>query len=438
MHLNPCKRQRIATKAKVEELPEDMLVDILVKLPVKSLVRFRWVCKSWLSLITHPRFVREHLIYHHQNPHNEEADADSDGWCVLKIDADHWPYNNKDRIYLDIVDEAEDIVDEAEDLVDVMKYNCSKWEDIVFAYGELFAYGHVFAHEEEEDVEEEEEEKEKEEEVEQEEEEIDCPSILREAIKFTVCSQCDGLLCVAVKMVERVALIVWNPSLREYIELPPTPHPKIFDSLHGIGYDPHSQDYKVVRISQGRHRMYCKPAVHVLALKTQVWKRVRNAPPILCMDEAIPLNGSLYWTGESGLILRFDLVTEKFSVVLLHVYKTWCWSKLVNIRGSLCLAGLHSKLDEFVRVWSLSPKDVWNRLLTTHASSFLKSCTPPGFTWSSAFILRLLCRSYIKLQHNAFFIKKPDSDTSTQVFCYKESLVSPSRLLCLPSEPSSL
>ncbi|GMY26726.1 hypothetical protein FCV25MIE_21968 [Fagus crenata] len=32
--------------------------------------------------------------------------------------------------------------DEAEDLVDVMKYNCSKWEDIVFAYGELFAYGH--------------------------------------------------------------------------------------------------------------------------------------------------------------------------------------------------------------------------------------------------------------------------------------------------------
>ncbi|KAL0000873.1 hypothetical protein SO802_014654 [Lithocarpus litseifolius] len=70
IHRNPCKRQKIA---KVKELPEDILVDILMTLPIKSLVRFKCVCNSWLSLITYPRFVRRHLNYHHhEKPLKEE------------------------------------------------------------------------------------------------------------------------------------------------------------------------------------------------------------------------------------------------------------------------------------------------------------------------------------------------------------------------------
>ncbi|KAK3437512.1 hypothetical protein EUGRSUZ_C02180 [Eucalyptus grandis] len=43
------------------DLPEEILIQILLKLPVKSLVRFRCVSKSWDSLITHPSFVSLHL-----------------------------------------------------------------------------------------------------------------------------------------------------------------------------------------------------------------------------------------------------------------------------------------------------------------------------------------------------------------------------------------
>ncbi|XP_059436778.1 F-box/kelch-repeat protein At3g06240-like [Corylus avellana] len=44
------------------ELPEDLVTQILLWLPVVSLLRFKCVCKSWYALITHQNFVRKHLL----------------------------------------------------------------------------------------------------------------------------------------------------------------------------------------------------------------------------------------------------------------------------------------------------------------------------------------------------------------------------------------
>lgn len=43
-------------------LPEDAILEILSRLPVKSLARFKTVSKSWHALITDPRFIIRHLI----------------------------------------------------------------------------------------------------------------------------------------------------------------------------------------------------------------------------------------------------------------------------------------------------------------------------------------------------------------------------------------
>jgi F-box interacting protein len=44
-----------------EELPEEIIEKILLKMPVKDLIRFSAVCKSWNSLIRNPRFIQTHL-----------------------------------------------------------------------------------------------------------------------------------------------------------------------------------------------------------------------------------------------------------------------------------------------------------------------------------------------------------------------------------------
>ncbi|KAI8558420.1 hypothetical protein RHMOL_Rhmol04G0091700 [Rhododendron molle] len=49
------------------------LIEILVRLSVASLLRFKSVCKPWFSLITSPSFVTKHL---NQSITNSERNGD--------------------------------------------------------------------------------------------------------------------------------------------------------------------------------------------------------------------------------------------------------------------------------------------------------------------------------------------------------------------------
>lgn len=42
-------------------LPWELVIEILLRLPVRSLIRFRSVCKAWLSLICDPHFAKSHF-----------------------------------------------------------------------------------------------------------------------------------------------------------------------------------------------------------------------------------------------------------------------------------------------------------------------------------------------------------------------------------------
>ncbi|KAK4271142.1 hypothetical protein QN277_019879 [Acacia crassicarpa] len=51
-------------------LPEEIIRDILIRLPVKSLIRFQCVCKDWRNLFKTPPFIADHLCHsNRQNPY---------------------------------------------------------------------------------------------------------------------------------------------------------------------------------------------------------------------------------------------------------------------------------------------------------------------------------------------------------------------------------
>ncbi|KAK4279360.1 hypothetical protein QN277_011154 [Acacia crassicarpa] len=43
---------------------EDLLIEILIRVPAKSLIRFKCVSKRWLSIISHPEFCPRHALHH--------------------------------------------------------------------------------------------------------------------------------------------------------------------------------------------------------------------------------------------------------------------------------------------------------------------------------------------------------------------------------------
>ncbi|KAI9123771.1 hypothetical protein K1719_005071 [Acacia pycnantha] len=50
-------------------LPPDIIINILKRLPVKFILRFRSVCKDWKNLFKTPHFIAQHASYSaHQNP----------------------------------------------------------------------------------------------------------------------------------------------------------------------------------------------------------------------------------------------------------------------------------------------------------------------------------------------------------------------------------
>ncbi|KAK9285776.1 hypothetical protein L1049_024977 [Liquidambar formosana] len=55
------KRNKSMEGPTMPNLPNEIVFDILSRLPVRSLLRFRCVCKSWNALISDPHFVKTHL-----------------------------------------------------------------------------------------------------------------------------------------------------------------------------------------------------------------------------------------------------------------------------------------------------------------------------------------------------------------------------------------
>lgn len=48
-------------------IPQEVIIEILSRLPVKPLLKFKSVCKNWYAIIKNPSFITKHLHNHYDN-----------------------------------------------------------------------------------------------------------------------------------------------------------------------------------------------------------------------------------------------------------------------------------------------------------------------------------------------------------------------------------
>ncbi|KAJ4845492.1 hypothetical protein Tsubulata_036198 [Turnera subulata] len=322
------------------ELPEDPVREILVRLPVTSLTRFKSVCNSWRGTINHPDFIRDHLNHVHSrlkdgrdnlNDHDiieqNTLIATGSSYRVVYQSKLHSKQKRRSKF----VSEAETItvLDELPKLFPNQPDKFIPWH--------------------------------------------------------RVRSSCDGLLLITAHYRDREEdyLLIYNPTTRECKRVGAL-RPSNYHHMDawGIGYDHTSQSYKVVRAPSS---MVGTP-VQVLSLKTDSWKTTTPFDDFLykIQEERNPVtaNRCPHWVvtkrntdQQDRTIIYFDPSEEIFKVMpppstelakdfLSGVARGFAWYlQIFEVRGGLGLC--MNKGREELSLWWMKEhgvKESWTKL----------------------------------------------------------------------------
>ncbi|XP_049383056.1 F-box/kelch-repeat protein At3g23880-like [Solanum stenotomum] len=167
---------------------EEIIIDILSRLSVKSLLRFKCVSKSWNTLISEPYFIKKHLNTHAKNQNSQK---------LLITQVPHGKYCNGFNLYSSSLSSSKLVED-----IRRLDYpsSCKPIDGRVYCCCDGLFFIGFWIYWNDEEVE---------------------PSIL----------------------------LLWNPSTRESIMLPSHVEiPPQEEYVYGLGYDATSDDYKILRI----------------------------------------------------------------------------------------------------------------------------------------------------------------------------------------------
>ncbi|XP_074343106.1 F-box/kelch-repeat protein At3g23880-like [Apium graveolens] len=243
-------------------LPDEVIFVILSRLPVKSLLRFRTACKSWLSLISSREFIKTHISISNNDPHHVHHHL------LIRHRSDR---SNRSNFTTCSV---------------YSLHNESFTESMVDDFsGQTFKLDHPG--------------------------DIKC-----------VIGCCNGLVCVRSITCKGVFLFLWNPSTRKSRRLPKLDYMKTMSTKFWLCYDESDDDFKVFAMFNHRLGYKCKVAVY--SLKSDFWRMIGDFRiGGLLYDGGKFSNGAIHWVVKrlepvkSKIILSFDIQTETFREVLL-------------------------------------------------------------------------------------------------------------------------
>lgn len=251
-------------------LPEEVVINILARLPVKSLLRFRCVSKSWKSLISCPNFVSMHI--HHSYLSKTPTPSP-------RILLRHYSRDKKVEVYS--VHRNNETFDVEEDIKISFPFRglaSSYFRIVGFCNGLLCLSDDMFGYSN--------------------------------------------------------LIMLWNPLVRKKLTLPlPRSRlenlgPYMF--ILGFGYDVKSKDFKVVRVAyvQGDHGYNLPPIVEIFSLKTGNWREMStdHLPQSFVIEHFWSqafVHGKVHWVAykqravstNENLIMAFDLGSEVFEEI---------------------------------------------------------------------------------------------------------------------------
>uniref|UniRef100_A0A803KPU2 F-box domain-containing protein n=1 Tax=Chenopodium quinoa TaxID=63459 RepID=A0A803KPU2_CHEQI len=249
------------------ELQEDLLIEILARLPVTSLIGFTCVCKYWLSLIRSPEFATRHYT---TRINSRKTEYDHDSLLTRFFPGLSFTIFSYENLSVKTVFKIRPAVPEP--ISHIRIGHC----DIL---SNFFIYG-----------------------------------------------PCNGIFLVTLwrvdtnDLVGETVLLLWNPATREVFKLPDTEGIK--STCAGVGFDDITNDYKVV-IFDGTTN---SSIVHLYSLAANSWREVDAGfnfgghPPEISVSDPTP-NGRMHsWIilkhtvryDRSCSLLSFDMADEVF------------------------------------------------------------------------------------------------------------------------------
>jgi F-box interacting protein len=242
-------------------LPKEIIItEILSRLPVKSLMRFRCVSKAWCSLISTPRFIATHLKNYSLS------------------NSQHQPY------------------------IFVCHNRTSHTLLLYPSYQEIEQKGDFFANPSDR---------------------IELDDPFNHKYSLHLVGSSNGLLCLANMTFnnESGLCVLWNPSIQKAISLP-KPNTLQSHQTFGFGYEPMTDDYKLVRLMN----LDDCPLVEIYTLRTGIWRFITAPDPRYTMkywSSSVLVCGALHWVTHTprhqgafcNVIMSFNMKDEAFGEV---------------------------------------------------------------------------------------------------------------------------
>lgn len=260
--VEPTKVEPTEVEPTGRTLPEDIINEILVRTPVKSLVRFRCVSKSWLLRTLHPKFISMHLK-HNTMRHDKQLicniyDRMTSSKLIAFVSL-HGP----------VVPVCRSDVDSADKPDYPRKINVDDF------FKEM---------------------------------------VLAGSINGIMCLSINGMTCFSkYKEMKGRSVALWNPAINMWKPIRFLERKSGFDRLDvmsvGLGFDKDAEDYKIVRIvpvvRPPHFQEYCWSRVEVYSAKHDFWMDLEEEGLVPFWPK-LPncnfiINGCPYWVGADHL-----------------------------------------------------------------------------------------------------------------------------------------